>query len=129
MKTSFNPLFTKPVHFLNKFLSLPQVRILEDRLSEAMLLEYELEQARQSPEGVCRNCRKVMDIHEELHAPEAELLSEVEHDTPMLLSEAKAVKLDGGGSLYGSSESINKVRPGRVCFFQSVGANVTFSCL
>ena len=87
------------------------MRILEDRLSEAMLLEYELEQARQSPEGVCRNCRKVMDIHEELHAPETEMLSEVEHDTPMLLSEAKAVKLEGGGSLYGSSESINKVRP------------------
>lgn len=74
-----------------------------------MLLEYELEQARQTPDGVCRHCRKVIDIHEELHAPETQLLSEVEHDMPELLSKAKAVKLEGGGSLYGSSESINKV--------------------
>ncbi|XP_076458912.1 cerebellar degeneration-related protein 2-like isoform X2 [Babylonia areolata] len=87
-----------------------KVRILEERLSEAMLLEYELEQARQqSPEGVCRQCRGVLDMHEELHAGETELLKEVEHDAPLLLSEAKAVKLEGGGSLYGSSESINKV--------------------
>ncbi|KAK7111920.1 hypothetical protein V1264_011469 [Littorina saxatilis] len=90
-----------------------KVTILEERLSEAMLLEYELEQARQSPEGVCRNCRKVMDIHEELHMPEKEMMCEIEHDAPMLLSEAKAVKLDGGGSLYGSSESINKVQDAR----------------
>lgn len=82
---------------------------MEDRLSEAMMLEFELEQARQSPEGICRKCRKVLDIHEELHAQEKELLSEVEHDSPELLSKAKAVKLEGGGSLYGSSESINKV--------------------
>ncbi|XP_025093049.1 cerebellar degeneration-related protein 2-like isoform X2 [Pomacea canaliculata] len=86
-----------------------KVTILEDRLSEAMMLEFELEQARQSPEGICRKCRKVLDIHEELHAQEKELLSEVEHDSPELLSKAKAVKLEGGGSLYGSSESINKV--------------------
>nr|KAG5710383.1 hypothetical protein BaRGS_022201 [Batillaria attramentaria] len=85
-----------------------KVTILEERLSEAMLLEYELEQARHSPEGVCRKCRKIMDIHEELHEPEKQLLGEIEHDTPTLLSEAKAVKLEGGGSLYGSSESINK---------------------
>ncbi|KAL8569546.1 hypothetical protein ACOMHN_002092 [Nucella lapillus] len=89
-----------------------KVRILEERLSEAMLLEYELEQAKlHSPEGgaVCRQCHGVLDMHEELHAGETELLKEVEHDAPLLLSEAKAVKLEGGGSLYGSSESINKV--------------------
>ena len=106
-----------PLFFSANFV---QVTILEDRLSEAMLLEYELEQARQSPEGVCRSCRKVMDIHEELHAPEAEMLSEVEHDAPMLLSQAKAVKLEGGGSLYGSSESINKVGPWSFCVRQGV---------
>ncbi|XP_041363239.1 cerebellar degeneration-related protein 2-like [Gigantopelta aegis] len=37
------------------------------------------------------------------------ILKEVEHDDPTLSGEGKAVKLGGGGSLYGSTESINKV--------------------
>lgn len=86
---------------------------MEEKLSEAMLLEYELEQARQAqgiPEtAVCRHCHKVMDMADELHAPVEDLMREVEHDAPLLLSQAKAVKMEGGGSLYSSSESLNKV--------------------
>lgn len=98
----------RPVHVLL------QVSILEEKLSEAMLLEYELEQARQAhggtETGVCRHCHRLLDGADDDHAPVEDLLREVEHDAPLLLSQAKAVKMEGGGSLYSSSESLNKVR-------------------
>ncbi|KAL8597457.1 hypothetical protein ACOMHN_050955 [Nucella lapillus] len=93
---------------------LAKVKVLEDRLSEAMVLEYELEQAKQAQQSgeprVCQNCQKQLDSPGRPQALERSLLSEVEQDEdPQLVSQARAVKLEGGESLYGSSESINKV--------------------
>ncbi|XP_076439990.1 cerebellar degeneration-related protein 2-like isoform X2 [Babylonia areolata] len=90
-----------------------KVKVLEDRLSEAMVLEYELEQLRQAQAQqlpVCRHCRRQVRGKEGQQAPDASLLGEVEQDEdPLLVSMARAVKLEGGECLYSSSESINKV--------------------
>ncbi|XP_059171968.1 cerebellar degeneration-related protein 2-like isoform X2 [Physella acuta] len=90
-----------------------KVTVLETKLSEAIMIQYELERARSSPDLLYRKSvgtyADVLDIHGELHEPETRMLSELEHDDPELRSEAKAVKLESGGSLYSSTESINKV--------------------
>ncbi|CAL1528657.1 unnamed protein product [Lymnaea stagnalis] len=86
-----------------------KVKVLEMKLSEAIMIQYELERAKSSPEPFYRKSADAQDIHGEMHEPEVRMLSELEHDDPELRSEAKAVKLESGGSLYSSTESINKV--------------------
>ncbi|KAK0056484.1 cerebellar degeneration-related protein 2-like isoform X1 [Biomphalaria pfeifferi] len=86
-----------------------KVNILETKLSEAIMIQYELERAKSSPDPGMTKFAPATDIHGELHETENKLLSELEHDDPELKSEAKAVKLESGGSLYSSTESINKV--------------------
>ena len=56
-------------------------------------------------EILCSRCETVIADDE----CQKQILTEVEHDDPTLSGEGKAVKLGGGGSLYGSTESINKV--------------------
>ncbi|KAI8796633.1 cerebellar degeneration-related protein 2-like isoform X1 [Biomphalaria glabrata] len=86
-----------------------KVNVLETKLSEAIMIQYELERAKSSPDPGMTKFAPATDIHGELHETENKLLSELEHDDPELKSEAKAVKLESGGSLYSSTESINKV--------------------
>ena len=94
-----------------------KVKVLEARLSEAIMIQYQLERERglsNSPDllGGKRsvgNGPECPDIHEEIHRPQVRLLGEIEHDDPQIKSEAKAVKLESGGSLYSSTESINQV--------------------
>lgn len=87
-----------------------KVTVLETKLSEAIMIQYELERARSSPDLLYRKSvgtnADVLDIHGELHEPETRMLSELEHDDPELRSEAKAVKLESGGSLYSSTGRI-----------------------
>ncbi|CAG5117928.1 unnamed protein product [Candidula unifasciata] len=90
-----------------------KVKVLETKLSEAIIIQYELENMMATWDQPYRRYVTVSaagtDIHGELHEPETKMLSELEHDDPQLRSEAKAVKLESGGSLYSSTESINKV--------------------
>ncbi|GFO02367.1 cerebellar degeneration-related protein 2-like [Plakobranchus ocellatus] len=94
-----------------------KVNVLETKLSEAIIVQYELEreraelrqQARMRSGMIASSATDTVDIHEEMAEGENRLLGEMEHDDPEIRSEAKAVKLESGGSLYSSSESINKV--------------------
>lgn len=84
-----------------------KVKVLETKLSEAIMVQYELEQVLSGADSYHRQSVAVTasgeNIHEELHEPEKKMLSELEHDDPELRSEAKAVKLESGGSLYSST--------------------------
>ena len=113
--------------FIVAHFTVHQVTGLEDRLSEAMLLEYELEETTHTPH-VCFSYRKSVDVHDAICDREANLMSEVENDEPLLLSEAKVVKLDGGGSLYSSSMSINKVcfLAAEIAFFSLCSLSLAF---
>ncbi|GFS02085.1 cerebellar degeneration-related protein 2-like [Elysia marginata] len=94
-----------------------KINVLETKLSEAIIVQYELERekaelrrrARMRGGTTAPPGAETADIHEELAEGENRLLDEMEHDDPEIRSEAKAVKLESGGSLYSSTESINKV--------------------
>jgi len=55
----------------------------------------------------CKMCGNAIERESKKLAIE----SEVEHDHPELKTAGKAVRLGGGGSVYGSSESVNKIAP------------------
>lgn len=94
-----------------------KINVLETKLSEAIIVQYELERekaelrqrARMRGGAIASSGVDTSDIHEELAEGENRLLDEMEDDDPEIRSEAKAVKLESGGSLYSSTESINKV--------------------
>ncbi|XP_067670761.1 cerebellar degeneration-related protein 2-like [Haliotis asinina] len=83
-----------------------RIATLEERVSQIKSLEEELAEANdRCAKILCWNCdRSVEDVESQYH-----ILKEIEHDHPELKTPGKAVKLGGGGSLYGSSESISKV--------------------
>ncbi|GAB1606252.1 cerebellar degeneration-related protein 2-like [Argonauta hians] len=78
---------------------------LEKRLMDTNKLEAELKQLQLRSEKVCRRCGN--EIKPCL--PAGVLGKEVEHDEPQMTSEGKVARLEDGGSVYGSNESIHKV--------------------
>lgn len=82
-----------------------KVEELETRLIETNKLEAELKQLQLRSEKVCRRCGN--EIKPCL--PAGVLGKEVEHDEPYMTSEGKIARLEDGGSVYGSNESIHKV--------------------
>lgn len=101
-----------------------KIKVLETKLSEAIMIQYELErhhrQLAQNSEvksnGVLLGIAQ-KDIYEEFHEPEKKLMKEIEHDETELRSEAKAVKLESGGSLYSSTGQHCVVGLFFVCIF------------
>ena len=88
-----------------------KINVLETKLSEAIIVQYELERekaelrqrARMRSGVIASSGTDTTDMHEELTEGENRLLDEMEHDDPEIRSEAKAVKLESGGSLYSST--------------------------
>ncbi|KAJ8318963.1 hypothetical protein KUTeg_004054, partial [Tegillarca granosa] len=68
-------------------------------------LEEELQQIKVEKGRYCDICGN--DIDKIVN----NLDGEVEHDDPKLSTEGKVVRLGGGGSVYGSTESVNKIAP------------------
>lgn len=82
-----------------------KVEELERRLMDTNKLEAELKQLQLRSEKICRRCGN--EIKPCL--PAGVLGKEVEHDEPYMTSEGKVARLEDGGSVYGSNESIHKV--------------------
>lgn len=79
-----------------------KVKALETKLSEAIMVQYELEQTHMSQNQPKISSLSTSNVHEDMQKPESRILHEIEHDCPELRSEAKAVKLESGSSLYSS---------------------------
>ncbi|CAG5121581.1 unnamed protein product [Candidula unifasciata] len=86
-----------------------KVKALEAKLSEAIMVQYELEQTYINQYQQKISSLSVSNAREDMRTSDPRILHEIEHDCPELRSEGKAVKLDSGSSLYSSKESLNKV--------------------
>lgn len=81
-----------------------KVKVLEAKLSEAIMVQYELEQVHTKQEQLpVTSLASSTETQERSQKPESKMLNEIEHDDPQLKSEAKAVKLESGSSLYSSA--------------------------
>ena len=81
-----------------------KIKILEDDLIKYKKLQDEIQKVKMESGKYCLNCGKT------LQAMNVNVLqSEVEDDEPKFNSEGKIVKMESGGSVYGSRESLDQV--------------------
>ena len=81
-----------------------KIKILEDDLVKYKKLEDDIQRMKLESVKRCVNCGKSL-----MTLKQNKLESEVEDDEPKFNSEGKTVKLEGGGSVYGSRESLDQV--------------------
>lgn len=81
-----------------------KMKILEEDLFKYKKLQDDIQKIKMESGKYCINCGKTLDL---LKKPG--LQSEVEDDEPHFNSEGKIVKMESGGSIYGSRESLDQV--------------------
>lgn len=81
-----------------------KMKILEEDLFKYKKLQDDIQKIKMESGKYCKNCGKTLDMLKQniLH-------NEVEHDEIKFNSEGKIVKLESGGSVYGSRESLEQV--------------------
>lgn len=81
-----------------------RIKILEEDLFKYKKLQDEIQKIKLESGKYCMNCGKTLYMMKKNI-----LQSEVEDDEPKFNSEGKIVKMESGGSVYGSRESLNQV--------------------
>ena len=80
-----------------------KIKILEDDLVKYKKLEDDIQRIKLESVKCCLNCGKLTALKRN------NLEGELEDDDPKFSSEGRTVKLEGGGSVYGSRESLDQV--------------------
>ncbi|OWF55979.1 cerebellar degeneration-related protein 2-like [Mizuhopecten yessoensis] len=84
-----------------------KVKDLDKKVKITEGLEEELQKVKLNAGKVCHLCGKSLEKVVQKSALEAE----VEHDEPEVKHTGKLMRLGGGGSVYGSTESVSKIAP------------------
>lgn len=84
-----------------------KVKDLDKKVKLTEGLEEELQNVKFNAGKYCQLCGKSLENVVQKSALE----SEVEHDNPEVKNTGKLMRLGGGGSVYGSTESVNKIAP------------------
>ncbi|XP_060071482.1 cerebellar degeneration-related protein 2-like [Ylistrum balloti] len=84
-----------------------RVKDMDKKVKVSEGLEEELQKVKLNAGKVCQLCGK--SLEKEVH--KSALEAEVEHDEPEVRNTGKLMRLGGGGSVYGSTESVSKIAP------------------
>ncbi|XP_045212676.1 cerebellar degeneration-related protein 2-like [Mercenaria mercenaria] len=81
-----------------------KIKILEEDLLKYKKLQDDIQKIKMESGKYCINCGKTLGV-----SKKNILQTEVEDDEPQFNSEGKIVKMESGGSVYGSRESLDQV--------------------
>lgn len=81
-----------------------KIKMLEDDLISYKKLQNDIQKIKMESGKYCMNCGKTLDLMKL-----SVFHNEVEFDEPKFNSEGKIVKMESGGSVYGSRESLDQV--------------------
>ncbi|KAH3861355.1 cerebellar degeneration-related protein 2-like isoform X2 [Dreissena polymorpha] len=82
-----------------------RIKMLEEDLFKYKKLQDDIQKIKQESGQYCMHCGKTLDMLKKTGI----IHTDVETDYPTFNSEGKIVKLESGGSVYGSRESLDKV--------------------